>query len=226
MNAAALSKSQRAYAWIRERITNQEYKPGYRLVLGSIAAELDMSVVPVREAIRQLEAEGLVTYERNVGARVALVEASQYGDSMQALSILEATATALSATHITAEDLQRAREYNAQMKAQVDHLDPHEFTELNRSFHGVLTAACPNARLLQLIDAEWGRLNYLRDSIFSFVPERTQESVREHEYLVQLIESGASQNEIETACRHHRAATLGAYLAREHPELLPELSDF
>src|SRR5699024_10361875 len=110
--------------------------------------------------------------------------------------------TALSATHITAEDLQRAREYNAQMKAQVDHLDPHEFTELNRSFHGVLTAACPNARLLQLIDAEWGRLNYLRDSIFSFVPERTQESVREHEYLVQLIESGASQNETETACRH------------------------
>ncbi|HLR28180.1 MAG TPA: GntR family transcriptional regulator [Ruania sp.] len=226
MNAAALSKSQRAYAWIRERITNQEYKPGYRLVLGSIAAELDMSVVPVREAIRQLEAEGLVTYERNVGARVALVEASQYGDSMQTLSILEATATALAATHITAEDLQRAREYNAQMKAQVDHLDPHEFTELNRNFHGVLTAACPNARLVQLIDAEWGRLNYLRDSIFSFVPERTQESVREHEYLVQLIESGASQNEIETACRHHRAATLSAYLAREHPELLPDLSDF
>src|SRR5699024_6872992 len=128
MNAAALSKSQRAYAWIRERITNQEYKPGYRLVLGSIAAELDMSVAPVRQPARQPEAEGLLTYDRTVGARVPLVEASQYGDSMQAQSILEATAAALSATHITAEDLQRAREYNAQMNAQVDHLDPHEFT--------------------------------------------------------------------------------------------------
>lgn len=226
MNAEALSKSQRAYGWIRQRITNQEFKPGYRLVLGAIAGELDMSVVPVREAIRQLEAEGLVTYERNVGARVALVEASQYGDSMQALSILEATATALSAPHTTAEELQRARDFNARMKAQVDHLDPHEFTELNRSFHTALTTACPNGRLLELIDAEWGRLNYLRDSIFSFVPERVHESVREHEYLVQLIESGADANEIETAARHHRAATLGAYLAREHPELLPELSDF
>src|SRR5699024_4292503 len=143
MNAAALSKSQRAYGWIRERIMNQTFKPGYRLVLGTIAAELDMSVVPVREAIRQLEAEGLVTYERNVGARVTLVEASQYGDSMQALSILEATATALSASHVSTEDLQRARDYNARMKAQVDHLDPHEFTELNRNFHGALTAACP-----------------------------------------------------------------------------------
>ena len=45
------------------------YGPGYRLVLGTIAKDLGISVVPVREAIRRLEAEGLVTFERNVGAR-------------------------------------------------------------------------------------------------------------------------------------------------------------
>ncbi len=67
--ATSLSKSQQAYHWIKERITRQEFTPGYRLVLGSIAGDLDMSVVPVREAIRQLEAEGLVMFERNVGAR-------------------------------------------------------------------------------------------------------------------------------------------------------------
>ena len=77
-----LSKSQRAYHWVKERIAGQEFTPGYRLVLGSIAAELDMSVVPVREAIRQLEAEGLVTFERNVGARVSMVDDTQYRFSM------------------------------------------------------------------------------------------------------------------------------------------------
>ena len=50
------SKSQVAYDWIRERIARHEFSPGYRLVLGSIADELQMSVVPVREAIRRLEA--------------------------------------------------------------------------------------------------------------------------------------------------------------------------
>ncbi len=63
------SKSEAAYATISERINNGAYSPGYRLVLGTIAEELGCSVVPVREAIRRLEAEGLVNFTRNVGAR-------------------------------------------------------------------------------------------------------------------------------------------------------------
>ena len=54
-------KSEQAYLWIRARISSHAFGPGYRLVLGSIADELGMSVVPVREAIRRLEAEGVTT---------------------------------------------------------------------------------------------------------------------------------------------------------------------
>ena len=61
MSPTAPSKSRRAYDAIKTRITRQEYSPGYRLVLGALATELDMSVVPVREALRALEAEQLVT---------------------------------------------------------------------------------------------------------------------------------------------------------------------
>ena len=70
------SKSQQAYRFIRERIDDGRYVPGYRLVLGQIAKELDVSVVPVREAIRRLEAEGLVTFERNVGGRTPTASAA------------------------------------------------------------------------------------------------------------------------------------------------------
>src|SRR5690625_114717 len=83
------SKSQLAYEWIKQRITSQDFTPGYRLVLGTIATELGMSVVPVREAIRQLEAEGMVTFTRNVGAHVSMVDLSQYRDSMETLGYLE-----------------------------------------------------------------------------------------------------------------------------------------
>jgi len=216
--ATSQSKSQRAYHWIKGRIANQDFTPGYRLVLGSIAKDLDMSVVPVREAIRQLEAEGLVTFERNVGAHVSMVDDSQYRFSMQALSILEGTATALAARRITADDIRRARAVNELMVETLDHFDPRSFTALNQEFHAILFAQCANPRMLELVNAEWGRLGHLRDSTFSFVPGRAAESVREHENILALIEQGAALGEIETAARRHRSATLDAYMIHEHPD--------
>ncbi|WP_298746260.1 GntR family transcriptional regulator [uncultured Serinicoccus sp.] len=217
-DASSLSKSQRAYHWIKERIASQDFTPGYRLVLGMIAGELDMSVVPVREAIRQLEAEGLVTFERNVGARVSMVDDSQYRHSMQSLSILEGTATALAARRLSADDLRTARSINDLMIETLEHFDPRAFTRLNQEFHSTLYGPCPNPRLLELVEAEWARLGHLRDSTFSFVPGRAQESVHEHENILQLIERGAPLGEIEKAARRHRSATLDAYLIHEHPD--------
>lgn len=216
--AAGPAKSQQAYLWVKERIASQEFTPGYRLVLSTIATELDMSVVPVREAIRRLEAEGLVMFERNVGARVSMVDDSQYRFSMQALSILEGAATALAARRLTVDDIRRARGVNDLMVETLDHFDPRAFTRLNQEFHSTLFAACSNPRLLELVHAEWARLGHLRDSTFSFVPGRAAESVREHEHILGLIESSAPLGEIETAARRHRSATLDAYLIHEHPD--------
>jgi DNA-binding GntR family transcriptional regulator len=211
------SKSQQAYAWIKAGIASQQFTPGYRLVLGAIANELDMSVVPVREAIRQLEAEGLVTFERNVGARVSMVDDSQYRYSMQALSILEGAATALSARALTEDDIRRARHINERMIETLDHFDPRAFTTLNQEFHATLFERCANPRMLDLVRAEWARLGHLRESTFSFVPGRAAESVREHEDILHLIETSAPLSEIEIASRRHRSATLDAYLTHEHP---------
>ncbi|MDI9893297.1 GntR family transcriptional regulator [Rhodococcus sp. IEGM 1381] len=212
------SKSQIAYHYVKERISLQEYTPGYRLVLGSIAKELEMSVVPVREAIRQLEAEGMVTFERNVGAHVAMVDDTQYRYSMQSLSILEGAATALAARRLSEDDLRRARSVNDRMIESLQHFDPKQFTLLNQEFHKILYAKCVNPRMLTLVEAEWGRLGHLRASTFAFVPGRANESVNEHENIVRLIEIGAPLGEIEKAARRHRSATLDAYLIHEHPD--------
>ena len=104
MTKATASKSQLAYEHLRERITRGGYGPGYRLVLDQLARELGMSVVPVREAIRRLEAEGLVTFERNVGARVAAIDPVDYRDACQTLAIVEAAAVALAQPHLAAAD--------------------------------------------------------------------------------------------------------------------------
>ena len=208
----SLSKAESAYQWIREKIVGRQFAPGHRLTLSTLATELEMSVVPVREAIRRLEAEGLASFERNVGARVAMIDESAYTHSMQCLGLLEGTATAKSAPYLSTEDLQEAKELNAQMAALLEDFDAKAFTEINHRFHQKLCSACPNDRLLELVEAEWRRLGTLRESTFSFVPDRAADSVGEHAEIIRLIEAQASEQEIETLARSHRKATLASYL--------------
>ncbi|MEV6967410.1 GntR family transcriptional regulator [Hamadaea sp. NPDC051192] len=212
--AAAMSKSEQAYRWIRENIVNGAYGAGYRLVLSDLAAQLSMSVVPVREAIRQLTAEGLVTFEHNVGARVARVDHLQYRDAMQVISVVESAATALAARHLTAADLSRARALNDTMRAGMAEIDPRSFSTLNQEFHRTLYLPCPNPRLLEIVETEWARLSSMRDSIFTIVPGRAPKSVDEHDNLIELIETAAPLDQIENAVRQHRANSLSAVLNR------------
>ncbi|RXZ48351.1 GntR family transcriptional regulator [Agromyces binzhouensis] len=210
---SAESKSQQAYRFIRERIDDGRYVPGYRLVLAQIAGELEVSVVPVREAIRRLEAEGLVTFEKNVGAQVALIKETEYLHTMQTLALVEGFATSLTAPYVTAEQIARARAINEEMRRTLEDFEPHRFTELNLEFHAVLFEGCPNPHVLDLVHRGWNRMRMLRDSSFSFVPGRARASVEEHERIVELIERGADALEIELAARRHRTATLDAVLA-------------
>ncbi|MUU71861.1 GntR family transcriptional regulator [Pseudarthrobacter sp. GA104] len=215
---AAGSKSQQAYDAVKARIVEGTYTPGYRLVLGSIAKDLGFSVVPVREAIRRLEAEGLVKFERNVGATVAGIDPTEYLYTMQTLSIVEGAATALSAPLVDAAAIARARAVNEEMRECLQHFDPVRFTRLNQDFHSILFERCPNPHILDLVHRGWNRLAALRSSTFRFVPGRARESVEEHEGLLQLIESGADPDSIEKAARLHRSATLDAYLAQTTPQ--------
>jgi len=218
---SAESKSQRAYRFLRERIDDGRYVPGYRLVLAQIATELDVSVVPVREAIRRLEAEGLVTFVRNVGAQVALQQEAEYLHTMQTLALVEGFATSISAPYLTADHVARAREVNERMRRTLDDFDPHRFTELNLEFHAVLFEECPNPHVLDLVHRGWNRMRVLRDSSFSFVPGRARDSVAEHARIVDLIEQGAAPLEIELAAREHRTATLDAVLAYQASQKPP-----
>lgn len=215
-DTAAISKSQAAYEWIRERITSHRFTPGCRLVLTQIATELGISVVPVREAIRRLEAEGFVTFAKNVGAQVALVDEDEYVTTMQTLAVVEGAATGFSAPFITPADIATARAVNDQLRATLERFDPHRFTELNEEFHAAIFIRCPNEHIVDLVHRGWGHLRLLRDSTFSFVPGRARESVREHDHLLDLLERGTDGLEVELAARRHRLATLDALIATQH----------
>ncbi|WP_432542413.1 GntR family transcriptional regulator [Kineococcus sp. SYSU DK002] len=216
---AATSKVEQAYELIRERIVSGRYTPGYRLVLGALARELGSSPVPVREAIRRLEAESLVAFERNVGATVRGLDPVEYRWTMETLAVVEGAAVGQALPLLTAADLAEARRLNDLMRAELDQpageFDTQRFSQLNQRLHRTLAAPCPNPHLLELVDRGWHRLATLRTSVFSLVPDRTHQSVAEHDALLDLIAAGADALTVEAAAREHRAATLRAVLAHE-----------
>lgn len=211
---ATPSKSEVAYEWIRDQIHNHTFGPGYRLVLGALGSELHMSAVPIREAVRRLEAEGLVEFERNIGARVALVDEDEYIHSMQTLGLVEGLATSLSAPRLTEDDLDHAAEINERLRALLDDFDARVFTTINKQFHSVLFQPCPNPHVLDLVNRGWNRLASIRNSTFAFVPGRARQSVDEHDHIIHLIRSGADAATVEMTARHHRWNTMNAFIAQ------------
>jgi DNA-binding GntR family transcriptional regulator len=212
--APTASKADLAYETLRRWIADGTYQPGDRLVLDRLARELHMSVVPVREAIRRLEAEGYANFQRNVGARVASIDLAAYRETMETLAILEGAATALAAPNLTKRDLDTAARINDQMARGIQNLEPVSFTKRNKEFHETLYRRCGNRHLLTLIDREWSSLSVIRRSTFAFVPERTSEAVAEHSHLLLRLGAGAPPAEIELLLREHRMATALAFLSR------------
>ena len=210
-----MNKQEHAYGVIRERILDGTYGPGYRLVMDSIADELRVSAVPVREAIRRLEAEGFVVYRPNAGAQVAPVDADVWESAMTVLAVLEGYATALAASHLTPLDISGLRAVNTQMAEAMERTDVLAFSRLNQQFHAEIFERCPNSHLVDLLHDTNSRLDAVRRTVFTHIPYRGLSSIAEHAHLVDLIESGAEADEIETAARAHKLRTVEAFRQRQ-----------
>jgi DNA-binding GntR family transcriptional regulator len=205
------NKHEQAYSIIRERIFNGTYVSGYRLVIDALARELGISPVPIREAIRRLEAEGWVEYRPNAGAQVAAVDASKYEEEMTALALLEGYATALAAPHLDTEDVQHLREINAGMYHALQSADIPTFSRLNKEFHFFIYDRCQNRYLIEMLRQTWDRLGVRGHTDFSYIPQRSWVSIEEHTQLLDMIERHASQHEIEQMVREHKLRTHEAY---------------
>lgn len=211
-----MNKQERTYATLRERVLNGSYRPGHRLIIDALARELDVSALPVREAIRRLEAEGWVTYRRNHGAEVVSVDDSWWESGMTTLAVLEGYATRLAAPELSMEDLDRLRDINAQMQGAIDDFDVDRFSRLNRDFHKVLYDNCPNAHTVELMRQTRDRLDMVRETMFKYIPYRGKASVSEHAQIIDLLASRDGGDKLEMATRQHKLNTVLAF--KEHHE--------
>src|SRR5437867_2714301 len=114
-NPARVTKQERVYRIVRERILGGTYGPGYRVVIDALAQELEVSALPVREAIRRLEAEGPVVFRPNAGAQVAPADPELFYERLEVLAVLEGYATSLAAPELSDAGTSRLEEINASM---------------------------------------------------------------------------------------------------------------
>ncbi len=208
--AAPNNKHERAYRLIRERIEAGLYQPGQRLVIDALARDLDMSQVPIREAIRRLQAEGWVTYRHNSGPEIANIGLEQWQATMEVLAVLEGYATALAAPTVRTQDVRVLRQHVAAMQRAMEQFDLLAFSDSNRAFHSVIYARCPNPVLVERISETQAQLDAMRASLFPNVPQRGAESIAEHRQLVELLEKHATLRAIERSAREHKLQFLAA----------------
>jgi DNA-binding GntR family transcriptional regulator len=212
------SKQEWTYSVLRGRIVNGTYGEGHRLVIDAIARELEVSPMPVREAIRRLEAEGWVVYERNHGASVKPLDDATWAEGMTAVAVLDGYVTSISAPHLTADDFEKLRGANERMRSALDEFDVMRVSEANLEFHRVIQDHCPNAYLRLHLRSMQERLNTLRGRIFMIIPGRGRVSTDEHERLIELMQNGAPAPEIEALAREHTLRTVTVYLQRREEE--------
>ena len=172
---------------MRDRISTGSLAPGERLLLKPISEEFGCSEIPVREAMRALQAEGLITVIPHTGAFVSAPDIDELVELTEVRSILEPEATVAAAAPIHAAMLAERRAMRAGVRHLSDQNAAQEYGRLNRRFHTSILDRTPNQKMAALVKDIWGQADRGR-LVYKKGPRFLDESMRQHTEIVDAIE--------------------------------------
>jgi DNA-binding GntR family transcriptional regulator len=152
MTSVYASKGDVVTEALREMIVRGELQPGTLLKQRQLAQRFQVSPTPVREALRRLESEGLVTYDVHRGSRVASVDREEQEENFRILAELESLASALAAEKLTGADLDEIRPLEQRF---AECMDDGPAKESNRAFHFRIYECARSPLLLSLMRLLW-----------------------------------------------------------------------
>jgi DNA-binding GntR family transcriptional regulator len=187
---------------VRRVILSGRFKPGDRLVEHELAAELNVSRAPVRDALRLLAKEGLVTLIPHRGAIVTAISVDLVIDAFSVRAVLEGMAARLAMSRLTATDLARLDAVVHAMEVTGTIGDAVRLVEQDIEFHRVLTASCQRPVLLEALGAISNKTYLLITATrYAYPLDRLAEL---HAWIVQAVRSG-DPDRLEAAVRDHIA---------------------
>lgn len=212
---AARPESPRTWAEeIRTRLADDIVRgrraPGVPLEEEEIARQFGVSRTPVREAIRQLEAIGLVVARPHRGAVVAAMTLERLDEMFAVLGELEAVCARECALRMTPAERRGLESAHQDMGETVNRGMLDAYARLNDRFHETVTATCHNAFLAELAGSVRARLAPFRKAQFHASLQRLAHSWAEHDRVVQAILQGDG-NRAAQAMRDHIRTSRRSY---------------
>ena len=174
--------SQEVVQAIRQAIMTRKLKPGEWVRQWDLAKRLNVSSVPVREALKTLEAEGQVLYQPNRGYRVVELSIKELEELYLIRCILETEAIRQAVPKLDAELIQQLEALVARMGEVIASGDVVRYTETNRDFHLLLFKRAGLSRLYRLIEVLWQNSEVYRSAIFD--PDWCERAQRDHRAIL------------------------------------------
>lgn len=162
---------------LRQGILTGELKPGERLMEIHLANRLGVSRTPIREAIRKLELEGLVTMVPRRGAEVSRISKQDLKDVLEVRRTLDTLAVGLACERMSDEDRVLLKEAKHEFERSTKSKDATTIAQADVKFHDIILHSTQNKRLIQIV-------NNLAEQVYRYRLEYVKDS-RNHERLIQ-----------------------------------------
>jgi len=186
---------------LRQAILTGKLQPGDRLVERELAEQLGVSRTPVREALRKLELENLVTHIPRKGVVVSEISKKDVIEIFDIRASLEGLASSLAAQKATKEDLQGLRELLVEMENASVSNNSDSLNEIHDKFHKMLFDIADSPRLVQMINSLSDYINRFMKAGYS-IPGRSSAAMQEHRELLESIEAKDSARAEAIAGKH------------------------
>ena len=186
---------------LRQAILKGELKPGERLMEIKLAETLGVSRTPIREAIRKLELEGLVTMIPRRGAEVAQITEKSMKDVLEVRRTLDALSAELACERISKEEEEALKQACLNFEAAVKTKDTKAIAKADVAIHDIIAAATGNQRLIQLINNLAEQMYRYR---FEYIKDASQHEriIEEHRIIYESIVKKDKEAAAEMAKTH------------------------
>jgi DNA-binding GntR family transcriptional regulator len=204
------TKTELALQVLREQLRTGQLEPGRRLRLSELTRELGMSPTPIREALRLLQADGLVVYRPHQGIVVAEFSADETAEVVRLRCLLEPLALELTLRSISSGQLKTLERLHAKLLAAVASGHGSATSASNVSWHWAIYDGCGSRHLKEFIRRLWDVYPWRTMWI---LPGRAEESAREHDAIMEAI-SGGDGRLAADRLREHIASSQQSLLDR------------
>lgn len=181
------TKEEQVADYLREGIISGLYPRGSRLKQAEIAEKLQLSITPVREALKLLEAEGYVSGDSYRGARVVPFDIGASGEILQLRLLLEAQLVRGAVERVTAQDIVELRELGRDFGRAFESGDRAAARGINYRFHRRLYDVAQMPQTLHFVQILWARYPF---DVINAAVDRGPAAVQEHDEILQALTDG------------------------------------